>query len=158
DQVRLQNERQRITDHARNNGYYNFENAFVTIGLDSAFEGELVDVKITIARFPRPYSRENDAVVFVDHTRFTRNEVFVITEPVIGSVRDAQFRDTLPVASHGVKFLLNKEIPFHPQLLLNNIDLYSGQYFRKDTAQQTYRQLLGIGIFKNVVIQFHYAP
>ncbi len=154
---RLQLERERITDVARNNGYYNFENAYTSFDLDT-FATDRVNVIIRVARDAKPYSTEIDSLVYSDHIRYTINRVYVVTEPVIGKIQDAKFADTVNIEGRGISFLLNRSLPYRPFLLLNNIDLYGGQVFRKDTAQQTYRQLLGLGIFRNVNIHFLPTP
>jgi outer membrane translocation and assembly module TamA len=155
---KLQQERERITDLARNHGYYYFENAYTSFGLDSALGNRTVNVFLRVTRQAKAFSQENDSLVYSDHIRYTINQVYVITEPVIGNVREARFTDTLKGLSRGIVFLLNSPLKYRAQLLLNNIDIYPGQYFRKDTAQQTYKQLLGLGIFKNVIVQFIPTP
>jgi hypothetical protein len=154
DAEKMSEERQRITDLARNNGYYNFENAYTTFDLDSAFNNRTVAVFLNIAKFSRPFSSNNDSMVQVNHTRYTVDNVYVITEPVIGNVREASFPDTLDPGTKGALFLLRKPLAYKPALLLDNIDIYKGQVFRKDSAQQTYKQLLGLGTFKTVIISF----
>lgn len=158
DADKLQEERQRITDYARNNGYYDFDNAYTSFDVDTAFEGNGVNVNIHISNFSRPVSSSNDSVIQVNHTRYTIENVYVITEPVIGNVRDAQFADTLQGESKGIIYLMNRPFKYRPFVITDNINVYRGQVFNKDSAQQTYRQLLGLGIFKNVIIHFLPSP
>jgi outer membrane protein assembly factor BamA len=158
DGEKLQQERQRLTDLARNNGYYNFENAYTSFDIDSSMTTSSVNVIVQVARSSKRFSSESDSLVYTDHIAYKINDVFVITEPVIGNLRDATFTDTLKGLGRGITFLLNGPLKFKAQMLLSNIDIYKGQLFRKDTAQQTYKQLSGLGIFKNVIIQFLPAP
>ena len=157
DAGKLQEERQRITDHVRNNGYYAFENAYISFDVDTTFEGNKVSVNVHVSKFSRPGSTGADSVERVNHTRYRIENVFVITEPVIGNVREAHFTDTVPSAK-GISFLLNRPLAYKEFMLVNNIDMYRGQLFRRDSAQQTYKQLLSLGIFKNVVIHFLPSP
>jgi outer membrane protein assembly factor BamA len=154
DADRLQAERQRITDFARNQGYYDFENAYTNFYIDTAYEGNVLSIVVRVSKMSKPYNSVTDSLVQVPHVRYTISNVYVITEPVIGNIRDAQFKDTLHSKKGGLIFLLNKPFAYREFLITDNIDIYKGQYFRKDTAQQTYKQLLGLGIFKNVLVQF----
>lgn len=154
DSEKFQNERQRITNFALNNGYYYFENAYLKFEVDSNAAKKTVGVKVKLKRFSRPYSSSNDSLVYVNHTRYKIENVYVITEIVTGNLREAQFKDTLRVKKSDVIFLLNKPLAFRPSALYNNIDIHKGQFFKKDTAEITYKALLGLGVFKNVTIQF----
>jgi outer membrane protein assembly factor BamA len=151
---RLLTERQRITDMALNNGYFYFENAYITFYADTSYDTKTVNLTMRLKKFGRPYSSNNDSIVYVNHPRFKIENVYVITEPVIGNVRDATFSDTLRSDTKDHVFLLNKPFPYRQFMISDNIDIYRGQWFRKDTAQQTYKQLLGLGIFRTVIIQF----
>lgn len=151
-------EKQRLTDLANNNGYFYYENAYTSILVDSAFANHSLSVNIRIKKYARAYSGSNDSTVYVPHPKLTLQNIYVITNPVIGNIRDANFKDTLKSNKPGLVFLLNGPLAYRPAVLTNNIDLYQGQLFRRDTAQLTYRQLLGLGIFKNVTIQFVSNP
>ncbi len=151
---KFQNERQRITDFALNNGYYYFENAYLSFDIDSNATKHTVDVQLHLKKFSKAYSTTNDSLIFAYHTKYKIQNVYIITEPVVGKVTEAVFKDTLNVKNKSIKYLLNKPLPYRQILIANYIDIHSGQPFRKDTAEITYRQLLGLGIFKNVSIQF----
>lgn len=151
---KFQAERQRITDYALNNGYYYFENAYIGFNIDSNATKHTVNVEIHLKKFTRAYSSTNDSLVFVNHTRYKLQNVFVITEQVVGNMREIPFKDTLRVKNKSIVYLLNNPLAYRKVLIANYIDLYKGQLFRKDTAEQTYKQLLGLGIFKNVSIKF----
>ena len=72
----------------------------------------------------------------------------------MGNIREIPFKDTLRFKKSDCIFLLNKPLMYRSSVLTSNIDLYNEQLFRKDTAEITYKALLGLGIFKNVTIQF----
>lgn len=154
DLEKFQLERQRITDMALNNGYYFFENAYLNFDVDSFCSSHTVNVSVHLKKFSRAFSSNNDSLVYTNHARLKVENVYVITEVVIGNIRDAAFKDTIRDAKTGLQFLLNKPLSFRKTLLMNNIDIYKGQLFKRDTAQQTYKQLLGLGVFRNVTIQF----
>ncbi len=154
DEDKIRREGQRITNFALNNGYYFFENAYLNFNADSAFGNHTVSVIINLKKFGTQVSSSVDSVVYSDHPRFKIDNVYIITEPVYGNVQDTRFKDTLKTRRPGTVFLVNKPLPYRRRMITSNVDIYNDQYFRKDTAERTYKQLLGLGIFKNVSVQF----
>jgi hypothetical protein len=154
DTEKLQAERQRITDFALNNGYFYFENAYVNFDIDSNYNNNSVSVVINLKKFAKAASSSNDSLIYVNHPRMKVENVYIITEAVYGDIKEAKFTDTLKTKKDGTVFLLNKRLAYRQPIIINNTDIYRGQWFRKDTSERTYKQLLGLGIFKNVTIKF----
>lgn len=154
DTEKLQNERQRITDFALNNGYFYFENAYVNFDVDSGYNNNTVSIVVNLKKYAKAYSSSNDSLIYVNHPRMKVENVYIITEAVYGDVKEAKFTDTLKTKKDGTVFLLNKPLAYRQPIIINNTDIYRGQWFRKDTSERTYKQLLGLGIFKNVTIKF----
>lgn len=150
----LTKERQRITSKALNNGYYYFENAYINFDIDSSYNNRTVSVNVRLKKFSKAFSSSNDSIILVNHTKYKIDHVYVITEPIIGNLREITFKDTLYPKNSNAIFLLNHPIAFRTGALTSNIDINPGQLFKKDTAEITYKALLGLGIFKNVTIQF----
>lgn len=151
---KFQNERQRITDILLNKGYYYFENAYLMFNIDSNATKHTVDVQLQLKKFSKPYSSTNDSLVFVNHTKYTIENVYVVTESITGNIREAVFKDTVFDKKKNLVYLLNEPLTYRQILLANYIDIYKGQLFRKDSADQTYKQLLSLGLFKIVSIKF----
>jgi outer membrane protein assembly factor BamA len=150
----LATERQRISNFCLNNGYYSFDNAYISFDVDSNLAKQSVNINVLLKKFSKPYSNSNDSLVLVNHTQYKIDNIYIITEQIIGKVRDANFKDTIRVKNRSLVYLSNSKLPYRKVLIANYVDLYKGQLFRKDTAEITYRQLIGLGIFKNVSIQF----
>ncbi len=153
DTDKMQAERQRITDFALNNGYFYFENAYVNFDVDSNYNNHSVSIAINLKKFAKSYSSTNDSLIYVNHPRMKIENVYIITEAVYGNVKEAKFSDTLKTKREGTVFLLNKPLAYRQPIIINNTDIYRGQWFRKDTSERTYKQLLGLGIFKTVNIK-----
>jgi len=154
DEEKIQAERERIVDFALNNGYYYFENAYVNFDIDSGFKNHTVSIAIKLKKFAKTYSSSNDSLIYVNHPRMKIENVFIVTEQVIGNVREIAFKDTIKTKREGTFFLNNNLMAYKQSIILNNTDIYKGQWFRKDTSEITYKQLSGLGIFKNVNIKF----
>ena len=161
DADKIQTERQRMTDFALNNGYFYFENAYIDFNVDTDYVKHSASMIVNLKKFGRTFNNSSDSVVYEDHPRFRIEHVYVITQPVYGNIRDVRFTDTLKSRSRpGMAFLLmdRSELAYRRSVLRNNIDIWPGHFFRKDTAEQTYKQLLGMGIFRSVTIQFLPTP
>ena len=96
----------------------------------------------------------NDSLIFVSHPQYSIENVFVIPEAIVGNIKNASFTDTLKSKKGNLLFLLNKPLQYRELLFNNNINIYPDHLFKRDTAQKTYKQLQGVGTFKNVSIQF----
>jgi outer membrane protein assembly factor BamA len=154
DEEKIQAERERIVDFALNNGFYYFENAYVNFDIDSGYNNHTVSVAIKLKKFAKTYSSSNDSLIYLNHPRMKIENVFIITEQIIGNVREIAFKDTIKTKKDGMFFLSNNLMAYKQSIILNNTDIYKGQWFRKDTSENTYKQLSGLGIFKNVNIKF----
>ena len=154
DRDKFQAEQQRITEFALNNGYYYFEKAYVDFYVDTVKKNHSLSVVTNLKKFQKSYSSNDDSIIYVNHPRLKVEKVYIITEAVYGNVKDAKFTDTLKTKRDGTVFLLNAPLAYKQPIIMNNTDIYRGQWFSKDTSEHTYKQLLGLGIFKNVTIQF----
>ncbi|WP_317899566.1 translocation and assembly module lipoprotein TamL [Aurantibacillus circumpalustris] len=154
DKEKFQLEQERVTEHALNNGYFYFDNAYITYSADSNVTNHSVAMKMVVKNFSTPYNSNSDSLVETDHPKFKIANTYIITEALIGNPRDHYFKDTVISKKKGLIFLLNKPLAYKRRIIVYNTDVYSGQLYRKDSAQLTYKQLLGLGIFKNVTIQF----
>jgi len=151
---KFQKERTRLTDYALNNGYYYFESAYLSFDIDSNVSNHTVDVQVKLKKFSQAYSASNDSLIFVNHVKYKIQNIYIITEAVVGNLREASFKDTLKIKNKTSVYLLNNPLPYRQVLIASYIDIYKNQLFRKDTAEMTYKQLIALGIFKNVSIQF----
>ncbi len=154
DLEKLQAEQKRITSLLLNRGYYFFENAYVDFQVDSNFSDRSVSVQTRVKKFMRAPVSMKDSINYSTHTRYKINQIYIVPEAFIGNAKDFKFKDTVSTRFEGTQFLITKKIDYKQFVILDNIELHKGRYFSKDTAEQTYKQLLGLGIFRNVTIQF----
>lgn len=148
-------EQQRITEFALNKGYYYFENAYLNFYADTAHANHTVTLAMRLKKYSKPYNSSNDSMIYVNHPQFTIENVYIITDQVLGNMHDAVFKDTIRAKKNGLLFLVNKPLAYRQSLITTNTDIYKGQLYSKDTAQHTYKQLLGLGLFKNVTVKFY---
>lgn len=151
---KLQEERRRISQFLLNRGYYFFENAFVDFQVDSNYSSRKVTVEVRVRRPIQNPQATDDSLKYGKHTRYSISNVYIIPEALVGNARFAKFTDTIPTRYPGTVFLTTQEMPYKQFVILDNIELYKGRYFSKDSAELTYKQLLSLGVFRNVTLQF----
>lgn len=150
----LQKERERITALLMNNGFFYYENAFTYFNVDTSLNSHKVDIEICEKQFPKLYSSASDSVVYVNHSQYTLNDVYMITEPFQGKIEDAYFKDTIRVAEKNCIFLTNTSLKYREKVLAGYLRFEKGELFQREKAEATYKRLLNLGIFKSVSIRF----
>lgn len=151
----IQKERERITNRLLDNGFYFFEEDYIYFEADSNAHNQNIRLAICAKNFPLQVNAETDSTILVPHTRYTINNIYIITENLKNSFRDEHFRDTLVYEDYpDYYFLQNHKSHYRPAVLANNIEFYRNTVFQKTLAERTYKRLLNLGLFRNVLIQF----
>lgn len=152
----MQQERERITSHLLNNGYYFFEPDYIYFDIDSGKVAQRVDVTISTKKFPTFANAQKDSITYTNHPRYYLNNVYIITENLRGSYKDEYFKDTLRFEDF--IFLNNERLHYKASMIAHNIEFFKGQVFQKVLAEKTYKRLLNLGVFRTVLIQFVKNP
>jgi hypothetical protein len=155
----FQKERARITESQLNNGYFYFAPEYVNYLVDTNLAGQNVNLTIGVKMYSRSYSETNDSVVYINHPRFYIENVYVIPETVVdfrGKANDVYMKDT--VYYNGLKILYNKKLLFHEKDLTRDISISSGQLYQQNFAEETYKGLSSLKVFKSVFIQYMKNP
>lgn len=148
----LKKERERIADYLQNNGYYYFAPEFIQYDADSITHAPDIDVTMHLNLYPSHPEYNSDSIIFVKHPRFKINHIYFISEPFEGNYKNVYFKDTTIV--NNIYFLHNQKLLFNPKSISSQIKIYSGQIFELDKAEDTYRRLINVGIFRTVLVQF----
>lgn len=148
----LQKERERISDAQLDNGYYYFAPEYVYYVVDTNMAGQELGLTIGIKKFAEPYSETNDSIIYVNHPRFTLNKVYVITENIKETIKNSYFQDTS--VYNGFYFLYNGSLRFRQRDIAKQISVAEGQIYQQSLAEDTYKALTGLHVFKSVSIQY----
>ncbi len=148
----MQSERQRITTNLLNNGFYFFETDFIFFNIDSNTVNQKINLAICAKKFPSFVTDQKDSVIQTVHPRFTLNNIYIITENIKGIYKDEFFKDTTRFNEY--MFLHNVALPYRKSIITDNIEFFKGQIFQKNLAEKTYKRLLNLGLFRNILIQF----
>ena len=152
---KLQEERERLTEQLLNNGYFYFAPEYIHFVADSNLTGNMVNIVMHLNKYSSPYSENNDSLVYTNHPRFTIQEIYIIPENVTdfrGKCNEIYMKDT--AIYNGIKILHNKKLAFNLRDLTRNISLYQGQIYQKSSAEDTYKGMTSLRVFKSVFLQF----
>ncbi len=155
----FQAERERITEAQLNNGYYYFAPEYINYSADTNLIGNFVYITINVKKYYQSYSQTNDSLVFKNHPRFYIENIYVIPENIAnykGSALNSYCKDT--TLYNGIKILHNKELLFRKKDLMRNIYLSQGQLYQQQLAEETFKELNALKVFKNVSIQYLQNP
>lgn len=132
-------ERDRITRHLRNNGYYEFTRDFIFFDVDTAIGKPLsVDLRITVETIDE----------HTPHKQFTIGQVEIITD--VNTESDRPARDTL--IYKGLRIIAFDTERYSPKLLEDRVQLKPYRLSSQANAEETQRALASLDMFKFVNI------
>jgi len=144
----LDQERARIADALRMNGYLFFTRDLIQFRADTTVGDRQVDLVLSFERPGPPKDRGLKGTA--EGTTFDLRDVYISTfKPVRGSVAPV---DT--VRESGAIFLYQGRLRFKPKALLHPIFLNPGDRFNQERSSRTYRRLVSTGAFDRVDISY----
>ena len=156
----LQRERQRITRHLKDQGFFNFSRDYVFFQVDSTLNKQQVDIEVLInSPRPRPTRAQPGDTIQRHHTRYVINKVFVL--PDYSRLSPLQhFADTTRYnvdEETAYTFLHHGPMYIRPRTIASNILLEPGTYYSLSRLEQTHHYLAGLRNFRFVNLQFSEA-
>ena len=146
----LQKERDRITGMLRNDGYFLFSKEYIYFEIDSTLGTHEVDVKIGIKNPVVKVEGEKDSTIELPHSRFYIKNVYIYTDydPKLKTPP----RDTL--ISNDYVLLSTGPLRYRTRLITDALFMSKGELFQQNHADQTYRRLSELKLFRSVQLQF----
>jgi outer membrane protein assembly factor BamA len=151
----FQKERERITDRLLNNGYFYFAPEYIHYTVDSNLAGNVINLKLELRKFSQSMSESNDSLIYLNHPKFSLKNIYIIPETVTdfrGNSSNIYMKDT--AYYNGFKVLHNKKLQFRLNDLTRDISLAEGQLYQKDLAEESYKGISALKVFKSVFLQF----
>jgi hypothetical protein len=136
---KMNEERERITQNLRNQGYYFFNKEYISFVVDSNLAGNFVNISMQI-RNPGYYET---------HAKYTVSEIYItVINPAAPDSIEQQWRsvDSIWVNTNGYR--MNDEV------FMRNFIVRPGQLFRQVDVDNSYNKLNGIQLFKQTTINF----
>ena len=152
----LQRERDRLTQLLHNAGYYQFAKEYIYFEVDSSLGLHQVDLTLGIKNPLVKTGEKNisggDSIREVSHQRFYVKNIYMHTDydPRLKDVR----KDTLPVNDSTLYLLYTGRLRYKPSLLSGGVFISKGELFQQKHADQTYRRLSELKLFRTVQIAF----
>ena len=138
-QDNLSNERERIDELLKNNGYFDFSRQYVRFRIDSTARNQQVIVQLRILR---PINLSNHKSFTIDSVNFA-----VDTKIVAGQKKQE------PFAYKGVTYKFSDRY-YSEKVLARRIHIKPGEPYSKQNTLNTQRELAGMDMFKFVNINY----
>ena len=154
DTENLVKERNRINDFLTDRGFYNFNKEFIYFDIDTNYVSNTVNITLGIQNYKKIDKIKNS---FQDLT----HKQFKITKVNIQIGDSSKFNHIAKLDSLENSFF--KIVNYHPinfnsKVFKNSILFKKDDFYKKSIAQQTYRSLISLGLFKYVNISFDTLP
>lgn len=162
DQDKMDEERTRVADRLRNEGYYYASADLISYLVDTAFEDHKLTIRMNI-RNPR----------IVDANRQTRtmplqkyriDEIFIYPNTSASNSGLTSSYDTITVPMHfrnfttNYHYLFNQPMTLKPNVINRALFLFQNQLFRPRNINRTYSSLLSLRNFKYINTEFVESP
>lgn len=162
DQDKMDEERTRVADRLRNEGYYYASADLISYLVDTAFEDHKLTIRMNI-RNPR----------IVDANRQTRtmplqkyriDEIFIYPNTSASNSGLTSSYDTITVPMHfrnfttNYHYLFNQPMTLKPNVINRALFLFHNQLFRPRNINRTYSSLLSLRNFKYINTEFVESP
>ncbi|MDZ7741344.1 MAG: BamA/TamA family outer membrane protein [Bacteroidota bacterium] len=159
----LEEERNRISNLLKNNGYYEFNKEYIFFEVDSTIGNHKLDIIINISNV-KIQEKYSDTAEYVDHQKYYINEIFVNTGYNPLAQKSIPY-DTTSVSIQGknndsvpYNFIYQDRMKIRPQAVTQSIFIEPGRFFILNDVQRTYHRLNDIRLFKYAHIQFSQVP
>ena len=146
----MDSERDRITNFLKNNGFYFFNKEFIYFSIDTIGLDHLVDVEMGVQNYKHK-SQKSDTIVEKPHKQFKINSVNVNINSDDRFIKGL-LSDTLKSSS--ITIVNNQPIKYQKRVLKNAISIKRNMLYSKKLAEDSYRRLSTLGLFKSVAITF----
>ncbi|MFI3282786.1 MAG: BamA/TamA family outer membrane protein [Rikenellaceae bacterium] len=157
----LDKERERVTSHLRENGYFNFSVNNIEYQADTLAGNYTVGVKMIVKKHLSGYDERGNAIM-TDNTRYRVEEINIFPDfdPTV-VVNDTTFLnkiDTLQWRGLNIIHYADESPNVKAKVLRQAVPIYPGRIFNYQHVNQTYLNLMSIGYFKSARVSFSEIP
>lgn len=153
--TKLQNERTRISEQLRDEGFYYFNVNQVSFVADTNLKSHKVNITLKIDEQGALQNRNNDSVSTIKDLQYKYSKVYII--PEVSDLTNGEKIDTT-VYSYDFDhrgmvdyyFVHSKEISVNPKTIIQAIFLKPNRFYKKTDVSQTYKALNNLNIYNYV--------
>lgn len=146
----LVKERNRINEFLTNSGFYNFNKEFIYFDIDTNYVSKTVDITLGIQNYKK-IDKINNSFKDLTHKQFKISKVNI---QIGDSSKFNNIAKLDSIENSFFKIVNYQPINFKSKVFKNSIFFKKDDYYKKSVAQQTYRSLISLGLFKYVNISF----
>ena len=146
----LVKERNRINEFLTNSGFYNFNKEFIYFDIDTNYVSKTVDITLGIQNYKK-IDKINNSFQDLTHKQFKISKVNI---QIGDSSKFNNIAKLDSIENSFFKIVNYQPINFKSKVFKNSIFFKKDDYYKKSVAQQTYRSLISLGLFKYVNISF----
>jgi outer membrane protein assembly factor BamA len=162
----LDNERDRITEYLRNQGYYFFGRDFILFEADTNLRNQAVDITLRINSMSSDKHSADNLNRTVPHRRYIIRKVnlFPATQPLSmakSGVQDTvvlNFRANKKGEPHTMSLFFNGNPRIRPAIFTQLVQLKNNDLYSINKVRQTYRGLANLRIYQGTRISFDTVP
>lgn len=153
----LDEERERITNKLRNNGYFDFTVRNIEYLADTLAGDKSAKLEMIIKQALNGYDSRGNAI-YENSLRYRVGSVNIVPnfDPSL-LVNDSTFMSEVDTIQYkGINIIVekDKESNVRPNVLRQMVPLNKGMLFDASTVEQTYQNLMSLGYFKSARISF----
>ena len=146
----LVKERNRINEFLTNSGFYNFNKEFIYFDIDTNYVSKNVNITLGIQNYKK-IDKINNSFQDLTHKQFKISKVNI---QIGDSSKFNNIAKLDSIENSFFKIVNYQPINFKSKVFKNSIFFKKDDYYKKSVAQQTYRSLISLGLFKYVNISF----
>lgn len=148
----LNEEREALTTHFRNLGYFDFNKELIYFDVDSNMGKHTVELTLGITPRKVPYSGDPDSLIVAPYKQYKINSITVVDVPALRN-QSVPFSDTLVVDGYIV--VDQGQLNIKPKILYQNILFKKGEYYQLDHVTRTYRRLSSLPRVRSTSVRFN---
>ena len=147
-------ERDQITEHLKNNGYFYFTKDYIFMEVDTNFNDKKAKVNIRIDNVIDPETQK-----YVNHKQYTINNIYIYPKGVLqnnvnGDTTQYTFEINKHLGNETFHFIYNENPKIRFKTFDNIIQLHTGSLYNSHQVTQTYKALNNLKIYNHNNIDF----
>ncbi|MCF8338682.1 MAG: outer membrane protein assembly factor [Bacteroidales bacterium] len=157
----LDDERDRITKNLRREGFYRFNKEYIRYLVDSALQGQKLDLYVQLLPRKYPSPDASDEMLTRSHKRYKIKEVIIKPDKKVlqtsgsSDTLEIQYRKSLSdTVTTPYTFIYDEPMRVKPKTYMRRVKLSPGSWYDFKEVQSTYDNLAGLGITRFVNIDF----
>jgi outer membrane protein assembly factor BamA len=153
----IEDERKRIADMLKDNGYFTFSKEYIYFSVDTVNKNFKADITINVS------NQKNDTTEGAEFKRHFIDNVYIYpnykpNDAILNKEEYYKYQDTIIYYSKNDKkyFLIYKEVPkINPNALTKGIYVASDEFYNLKRIKASYKYLASLPIIQTAMINFH---